>query len=186
MVANYLVSSWRLIIVISTCCFSHYLTSVVIRSFAETSSTEGAGNGGGTRRRAKETTVSLSPPRNRYRFDRLPPEEKTDLDRRLNSQRELEVQYRPWHARWSRWTIVFSPARFLAWGALHASTPKTILSKLKVQSDDQTHRLRSIKNFHVAKQEKTFSYDLRLKRSIVQKILGSKTISSIVTRIYSQ
>lgn len=36
-------------------------------------------------------TVSLSPPRNRYRFDRLPPEEQSYLDRRMKERQELEV-----------------------------------------------------------------------------------------------
>ncbi|CAM9982972.1 unnamed protein product [Pylaiella littoralis] len=37
------------------------------------------------------TAVSLSPPRNRYRFDRLPPEDQNYLDRRMKERRELEV-----------------------------------------------------------------------------------------------
>ncbi|CAN0316103.1 unnamed protein product [Ectocarpus sp. 4 AP-2014] len=36
-------------------------------------------------------TVSLSPPRNRYRFDRLPPEEQSYLDRRTKERQELEA-----------------------------------------------------------------------------------------------
>ncbi|CAM9522164.1 unnamed protein product [Ectocarpus sp. 12 AP-2014] len=36
-------------------------------------------------------TVSLSPPRNRYRFDRLPPEEQSYLDRRMKERQELEA-----------------------------------------------------------------------------------------------
>eukprot|EP00752_Nemacystus_decipiens_P003826 g3520.t1 len=36
-------------------------------------------------------SVSLSPPRSRYRFDRLPPEEQNYVDRRMRERRELEV-----------------------------------------------------------------------------------------------
>ncbi|CAN0353781.1 unnamed protein product, partial [Ectocarpus sp. 13 AM-2016] len=36
-------------------------------------------------------TASLSPPRNRYRFDRLPPEEQSYLDRRMKERQELEA-----------------------------------------------------------------------------------------------
>ncbi|CAM9251498.1 unnamed protein product, partial [Laminaria digitata] len=64
------------------------------RLFADTSTADGAGNAGGggtTRRRPTQKSVSLSPPRNRYRFDRLPPEEQKDLDRRLKDRRELEA-----------------------------------------------------------------------------------------------
>ena len=45
-----------------------------------------------SRRQSKEpAAVSLSPPRSRYRFDRLPPEEQNSLDRRMRERRELEV-----------------------------------------------------------------------------------------------
>lgn len=43
------------------------------------------------RRSVDAVTVSLSPPRSRYRFDRLPPEEQSYLDRRMKERRELEV-----------------------------------------------------------------------------------------------
>ncbi|CAM9874809.1 unnamed protein product [Hapterophycus canaliculatus] len=45
----------------------------------------------GTGQRSTESAVvSLSPPRRRYRFDRLPPEEQSCLDRQMKERRELE------------------------------------------------------------------------------------------------
>ncbi|CAM9811581.1 unnamed protein product [Scytosiphon promiscuus] len=49
-----------------------------------------AGDGGSGRRSTESATVSLSPPRRRYRFDRLPPEEQSCLDRQMKERRELE------------------------------------------------------------------------------------------------
>lgn len=59
-----------------------------------TRSAAGAAAGGGGeqgRGMMDAVAVSLSPPRNRYRFDRLPPEEQSCLDRRMKERRELEV-----------------------------------------------------------------------------------------------
>eukprot|EP00903_Cladosiphon_okamuranus_P020577 g18888.t1 len=45
----------------------------------------------GRRQPNDAAAVSLSPPRSRYRFDRLPPEEQNHLDRRMRERRELEA-----------------------------------------------------------------------------------------------
>lgn len=48
-------------------------------------------HGANTRQSEQSAAVSLSPPRNRFRFDRLPPEDQYFLDKRKKERQELEV-----------------------------------------------------------------------------------------------
>lgn len=49
-------------------------------------------HGANRRQPEQSAAVSLSPPRNRFRFDRLPPEDQNFLDKRKKERQELEVR----------------------------------------------------------------------------------------------